>query len=267
MSRELRRLLVDPPRLQAPGGLLPLEREELHYLRRVLRLRQGERFAVVDGCGRLWSATMPQDPPQQTQGAQLEQPLDQPLVRSSRPTPALRLAIAPPRRDPEVLLRMACELGIDQFQWLQAERSVAAAPPRDGRQRSVLREAIEQCERLWLPRCSGPEPASGWFARQPEGELLLLATTRCPAAVPLLELLFSAAPQRLASVSLAVGPEGGWSPQEEALALETGWRAVSLGDGILRSSTAVVAAASLLSAWRQSRQLRLSSGTSDPPSP
>ena len=49
---------------------------------------------------------------------------------------------------------------------------------------------------------------------------------------------------------LAIGPEGGWTGEEEELALAAGWQAVSLGATILRVSTAAVAAAALLSRWR-----------------
>ena len=56
----------------------------------------------------------------------------------------------------------------------------------------------------------------------------------------------------LGGLVVAIGPEGGWSPAEEGLALEQGWQPVSLGTTILRCSTAAVAAAALLSHWRQS---------------
>jgi 16S rRNA (uracil1498-N3)-methyltransferase len=262
VGRELRRLLVDPRRLAAAaGGELPLQPQELHYLRRVLRLRPADRFAVVDGCGHLWTAALRGDPQRQAPGAVLEQPLDRPCISAGPPAPLLGLAIAPPRRDAELLLRMVCELGIDRLQWLRAERSVVEAPPRQERQQAVLREALEQCERLWLPACAGPEPAAAWLARQPQDHLRLLATTRCGDAIPLVHLLHRTAASGAAgagqsdggpvAVSLAVGPEGGWSSQEQEQALARGWLAVSLGDGILRTSTAAVAAAALLSAWRQ----------------
>jgi 16S rRNA (uracil1498-N3)-methyltransferase len=50
---------------------------------------------------------------------------------------------------------------------------------------------------------------------------------------------------------VAIGPEGGWSPDEEQAALAQGWMAVQLGPTILRTSTAAVAAATLLVNWRQ----------------
>lgn len=251
MVREWRRLLVEPARLQDAAAGLLLQPEELHYLRRVLRLRSGERFALIDGCGHLWTATLEAWEARSLARAQLEQPLECPCVSTPPAAPQLCLAVAPPRRDPEVMLRMACELGMDGIQWLQSERSLPEALPRASRQAAVLREALEQCERLWLPRCAGPEPFESWLATPPAG-LTLLATTRDRGAGPLLQVLadhgLSAAGP---TVTVAIGPEGGWSPAEEELARSRGWLRVSLGEAILRSSTAAVAAASLLSAWRE----------------
>jgi len=41
---------------------------------------------------------------------------------------------------------------------------------------------------------------------------------------------------------IAIGPEGGWAPNEEALFDANGWKAVSLGPRILRAETAAIAA-------------------------
>ncbi len=278
MVRELRRLLVERPRLEGAEGRLALEAQELHYLRRVLRLRAGQVFGLVDGCGRLWSAALEPGPVRQQGWAVLQQSLEAPLLSVPAPQPSLQLAVALPRRDPEVMLRMACELGIDSFQWLQAERSVAEAAIRPERQQAVLREALEQCERLWLPHCLPAQPALAWLSAATSG-VRLLATSRRPTALPLGEALHALWPRASAAqpsgatqprgapqpVRVAIGPEGGWSPAEEAAALELGWQAVQLGEGILRTSTAAVAAASLLAAWRGG--LGFSCGTSPTPSP
>jgi 16S rRNA (uracil1498-N3)-methyltransferase len=58
------------------------------------------------------------------------------------------------------------------------------------------------------------------------------------------------ASQPLQELWLACGPEGGWSSAEEARSAEAGWTPVQLGSTILRSSTACVAGAALLSQWR-----------------
>ena len=43
-------------------------------------------------------------------------------------------------------------------------------------------------------------------------------------------------------LEIAIGPEGGWAPEEEALFDANGWRAVSLGPRILRAETAAISA-------------------------
>ena len=246
MVRELRRLLIPPERLAASGGALPLERQEAHYLGRVLRLRPGDRFAVVDGAGHLWSAVL-----RQADRAELEQPLAAPLEQAAAPAPHLELAVALPRRDADVLLRMVVELGIDRFTPLHAERSVGPEPLKPDRGATILREALEQCERLWQPQLAAAQPALALLGATPPQGLGrgLLATTRRSDTPLLLEALAQAADP--AGVTVAIGPEGGWSPAEEARALEHGWQPVSLGTAILRCSTAAVTAAGLLSHWRE----------------
>jgi 16S rRNA (uracil1498-N3)-methyltransferase len=48
------------------------------------------------------------------------------------------------------------------------------------------------------------------------------------------------------SIELAIGPEGGWAAEEEALFDANGWTAVSLGPRILRAETAAIAALSVV---------------------
>ncbi len=246
MARELRRLLIEPGRLPVEGRQLALEQGERHYLGRVLRLRPGERFALCDGTGRLWTALLTDG------GAVLEQPAAEPLQRQPCPTPRLTLAVAMPRRDGEVMARMACELGVDGLLPLQAERSVGDKL-RPDRLTAILREAAEQCERLWLPELLPLQSAAALLGVAPAG-VGLLATTRA-AGVPLLDVALAqsqgnAMDRLTGGVTLAIGPEGGWSPAEQAQAQQAGWQAVSLGSSILRVSTAAVAGAAALVRWR-----------------
>lgn len=246
MARELRRLLLSSARLLAASatGAVVLEPAEQHYLARVLRLRPGDRFAVVDGAGQLWHASLAGDQ------ARLLQPLDRPAQRQAPPRIRLNLAVALPRRDADVLLRMATELGMDGLQPLQAERSVAERWNR-ARAATIVREALEQCERLWQPALQDPASPEAVFGSA--SGLRLLATTREAAPQLLADALPATPGSDLDAVTLAIGPEGGWSPAEQALALEAGWRPVSLGPTILRTSTAAVAAAALLASWRAAR--------------
>ena len=168
MARELRRLLIPPGRLEAAaarigleqeGGLVELEPEEAHYVARVLRFRHGDRLALIDGEGRLWTATL-----EQPAMLKLEQPLEQPLERAGRPRPTITLAMAVPKRDAELAWRMATELGASQLQPLLASRGVVRGALPLERWRTIVREATEQCERLWLPQLAEPIEALAWLA-------------------------------------------------------------------------------------------------------
>lgn len=164
MARELRRLLIDPARLAPELALRP---EEIRYLTRVLRYGPGDRVELTDGAGRLWSAALIG-----TDRLGLEQPLERPLGREPRPAQRLELAIAVPKRDMDLLVRMACELGVDRLQPLQASHSALVGSPREQRLEAILREASEQCERLWLPELAPTEPAGPWLGS---------GQRRCPA--------------------------------------------------------------------------------------
>ena len=249
MARELRRLLIGSDRLRAVGdGLLPLTAEESRYLERVLRYRPGDRFAVVDGAGGLWSAFL-----REGRQAELEQPLAAPLQRQPQPQPQLLLAAAVVKRDFEVVVRMAVELGVDRLVPLVCERTAVHGQLRPDRWRSIATEAAEQCERLWQPTIEAPMELAELLDGDEPGALNLWASARGEERSDLGALLDQISLARDALpplIRLACGPEGGWSEAEERWALERGWRAIGLGPRILRSSTASVAGLSTLSLWR-----------------
>ncbi len=55
-----------------------------------------------------------------------------------------------------------------------------------------------------------------------------------------------AANEEMPALEVALGPEGGWAPAEEALFDDNGWRAASLGPRILRAETAAIAALAVI---------------------
>ncbi len=54
---------------------------------------------------------------------------------------------------------------------------------------------------------------------------------------------------RCRRLEIAIGPEGGWAPEEEALFDANGWRAASLGPRILRAETAAIAALAVVASF------------------
>lgn len=246
MVRECRRVLIPAAQLAAlaPDRVLPLSSEHSRYLTRVLRYGPGDRFAVVDGEGRLWEAEL-----LSRSEARLLQAPDQPLQQAAPPRPALVLVAAVVKRDFEVLVRMAVELGVDRLIPVLCERTAVQGQLRPERWRTIAAEAAEQCERLWLPQLDDPTGIDAAQRMPPEGAACFWATTRLEQLPPL-ETCLAALPSAVPEVWLACGPEGGWSPAEEEQAAEMGWRAVQLGPTILRSSTAGVAGLARLSGWR-----------------
>jgi 16S rRNA (uracil1498-N3)-methyltransferase len=135
---------------------------------------------------------------------------------------------------PELVVQKLTELGADRIVPFVAERSVVRwAPDRaarqEGRLRAIARAAAMQCRRTWLP------------------EVAEVAAFADVAALPGAALADpgGAAPT-LATTAVLVGPEGGWSPAEQACDLPR----VRLGAYILRAETASITACALLAALR-----------------
>ena len=234
---EHRRLLLTPERLT--GGAVLLNKEEQHYLRRVLRLRCGGRVDVTDGCGRLLGGTL-----LETNLLELD-PTPQQIVPS--PSPQLGLAVALMRRGMDDVVRMACELGIDRIQPLRCERCAPQAEHRPERWAVIVREAVEQCERLWMPQLLAVAELSRWMG-DGNGQRLVGVTRE--SSSPMLHQWLSQQGKANLLTWLVIGPEGGWTAAEQGLFAQERVQPIQMGSTILRSSTAAVAGAVELVRWR-----------------
>jgi 16S rRNA (uracil1498-N3)-methyltransferase len=142
------------------------------------------------------------------------------------PIDPLTIAFAIPKQDrPEWIVQKLTEIGVDRIVVLHAERSVvrwdpARAEKHLAKLRRVAREAMQQSRQVWLPKIDGPIGST---------DLLAGAVVAEPGGRDL------AAADR----SIAIGPEGGWSPGE----LELAAGQVSLGTTVLRVETAALVAA------------------------
>ena len=141
---------------------------------------------------------------------------------------------------------------MDQLQPIHCQRCVPQAEYRPDRWRSIVQEAVEQCERLWAPELSELRAVDDWWEAPDGSDLRLIAVARAAEITPLSVLLADQASADQ-SIWLAIGPEGGWSERELAAAAAAGWVPVSLGGTILRSSTAAVAGITSLTNWRTLR--------------
>lgn len=151
----------------------------------------------------------------------------------------------------EWLIEKATELGVSLIQPFDATRTepglAQASPKRRARWNKIALEASQQSRRVRLPEI---EPAVR-FAKILHGDATVrLLLDEIPDAPPILQRL--PGQRSLAdTVELLLGPEGGWTDEERAQAVEAGWLPCSLGTTILRAETAGVAALAIVqAAWR-----------------
>ena len=72
-----------------------------------------------------------------------------------------------------------------------------------------------------------------------------------PIELSLLSALQEQSVEQPEEFVLAIGPEGGWTPEEVSLFGEQNWQPVTLGSTILRAETAAIAATAITAAWLQ----------------
>ena len=212
--------------------------EDLHHLRRVLRLRPGEEVITADGRGSWGRASWRGEAELEPVRGEAGVGGDGTVQFEVRPEPGLTVAFAPVKGErPEWVVQKLTELGIDRIVPLLSERSVVRWSGARGkatveRLRRVGREAAAQCRRVWLPEVRDTMPFDE------------LHTLGGPDEVVLAQL--SGDRPTVDQHVVAVGPEGGWSTSELASGLPT----VGFGLSVLRAETAAVTAGALLASLR-----------------
>ena len=151
----------------------------------------------------------------------------------------------------EVALQKCTELGVAAFVPLLTERAVRdeVSEAKRRRWRGILAEAVEQCGGSRLPELVAPQSLAQALSDLPPGVIALFPweQTRELSLRAALEEAVSQAGvvERISEVRLFIGPEGGFSPSESALAERSGARLVTLGRRILRAETAAIVASAL----------------------
>ena len=214
-------------------GLHQLRDAEARHAFQVLRKRVGDTLDLVDGKGGWYKAAV-------TDISKRACFIDAREVRRepSRAKHRLHLYVAPTKNIDrfEWILEKATEIGVDFIQPILTEHSERKRIRIDRLER-VLEAAMKQSLRAWMPRLGELLPLA---------EALREASPDCrgfiaylgAADTPLLHEEYV----RGDSVSLFVGPEGGFSPEEAKLVKETGGAYVSLGPNRLRTETAAIVA-------------------------
>jgi 16S rRNA (uracil1498-N3)-methyltransferase len=217
---------------------------QAEHLARVLRARPGMEADVVAG-GRVFHAEIAAIA---LDGERCEVRFNLAGELLADPALPITLVLAVYKFDRmEWAIEKAVELGIAAIAPVVARRTekhlAQAAAKRAERWRRVAHEAAQQARRSDVPVIHDAVALAVRIRGESGSARIVLAeqerTTTLRQAI---DEAVEAAGAEMPSLEIAIGPEGGWAPAEEALFDANGWRAVSLGPRILRAETAAIAA-------------------------
>lgn len=214
--------------------------EQAAHMARVLRAQPGVEADVVAG-GRVFHAQVAAVSPVEVRFN---------LIAEVEAEPALpvTLVISVYKFDRmEWAIEKSTELGVASIAPVIAQRTekhlAQAALKRAERWRRIAHEAAKQSRRSDVPVILDPAPLAAQIKAVSQAARIVLAEQERTATLrQLIEDAVEAAGDEMPSLEIAIGPEGGWSPAEEALFDANGWKAATLGPRILRAETASIAA-------------------------
>ena len=247
------------------GSVVELPRETGAHLAKVLRARSGDEVVLFNGDGREFTGAI-----EKVQGTRVSASIG--AARSmDRESPfQLTLVQCVPRGDRmDFIVQKATELGVVRIVPVLSQRSVVRldedqSTSKQAHWRAVAVSACEQCGRNRLPSVDAPLPLLsylGGLALATAGEVLrlVLAPERAQRTERGAGAIDMASSQSASRAEIAIGPEGGFTPEElEAFDLSAFSR-VRLGPRVLRTETAAIAAIVVL----QARFGDLSAGSED----
>jgi 16S rRNA (uracil1498-N3)-methyltransferase len=217
---------------------------EAHHLAHVMRAKPGDAVTLFDGSGAEFAARV-----ERVGRSEIELAV---LARSEidRELPTVvTLGVALPKGDRQRwLIEKAVELGVARLVPLETERSDRESPTSSERLRRAVIEASKQCGRNRLMEIAAPCKLANFLAEPipsaASDEMRLFAHPAAPRWREVLAAHELGRPPR--PVILAIGPEGGFTDTEVALAASRQWLAVGCGERILRVETAAIALAAAI---------------------
>lgn len=216
--------------LPAIGEVVRLDARDEAHLFRTLRALPGEEIGLFDGNGGVASARV----------ADAKQLI---LIRKDQIAPPdvkLYLCSAVPRKNKlDQLLPQMAETGVWQWCPMICERSVAQPDEPSSRWQLQLIEGAKQSGNAFVPKVAAPEKFS---------KVLADMTTLCDIVIygKVNDALQQKQLPRQGAIAFFVGPEGGFSPEEEMALEQAGAVGMCMGNHILRLETAAAAGSLLL---------------------
>ncbi|NJN97557.1 MAG: 16S rRNA (uracil(1498)-N(3))-methyltransferase [Anaerolineales bacterium] len=236
------RFFIPPAWLTPPT--VSLQGETARQIQTVLRLQPGDEIIVLDNSGLEWQVRLTDLRKGEIHGQIVGQ-------RAALNEPKLALTLYQGLLKAEKfewVLQKGTELGVSRFVPTLCQRSVAGpgGEHKQARWERIIREAAEQSRRGKLPTLEPAIPLAAAIeqaGQTTQSAPLLVMPWEEAAGLSLKMTLTTAHPS---DVGVFIGPEGGFTPTEAALAHAAGIRLVTLGPRILRAETAAVAVCAVI---------------------
>ena len=236
-------------RVYYPIEMKPQQRFEVdgkvhHYLNRVLRLNTGAAVRFFNDRGHEFLCTLVEKS-RQTSVFTCESEIE--VVPEIEPKVKLYLAVC--KNDSmDFSVQKATELGVQELQPLISKRSLSqsAADRRRLHWQGVAESACEQCGRAIVPRIANPIALPEITKIEGDDKAIICCLNTRISIKDQADRILTKLFERKAMLHLMIGPEGDFSSDETAHAISLGFEPAGLGDYVLRSDTAVVAALSVI---------------------
>ena len=217
-----------------------LKQDDIFHLTKVMRAKAGDNIEVVDENHNAFLAVVKSVNP-------LLIEIQEPILKNNELKSNVTLFFALAKSDKmELIIQKATELGAHKIVLFQGMRSVVKFSKEDfarklPRFESIAKEAAEQCHREQIPEikfASGVNDITNDLC-----ELNLFAYELDAGKTSGLSDLLN---EEHKSISVIIGPEGGFDEKEATKLNELGFKNISLGKRILRCETAAIYALSVI---------------------
>lgn len=210
-----------------------LNEEESKHCIRVLRLPVGSLIYLVDGKGGFYTAEITSDNPKRVSLKILSVETEY-----QKRNHYLHIAVAPTKNIDRIewFLEKATELGIDEITPIISDRSERKVVKED-RLNKVITSAVKQSIKAYHPKLNDAISYDAFLKMPSEGDKLIAHCINNDGKKYISDLV-----KPHGRYLIMIGPEGDFTPDEVNIALNKGFKALTLGDNRLRTETAALSA-------------------------
>lgn len=217
-----------------------LPADEASHAVRVLRMKPGDEMVLMDGVGTFFKAEVAVASPHHCVYRVVEEMPQLPQWHGR-----YHIAMAPTKLmdRTEWMLEKVTEIGVDEVSLLNCDNSERRVA-KPARLEKILVSAMKQSRKAWKPVLNDME-AFRKFVSEPRGGMKFIA--HCYEEIPRTYLYDELCGRDVSeAVTVLIGPEGDFTPDEVRMAVDAGYVSVHLGQSRLRTETAAMVAVMMM---------------------